>query len=304
LTEYKIARLTPDQAAPFGHLTFPSLGSRIERLPPAWFLIGASDGLGPLGLAIAHPAGTAGDFLLSSISVAPAHRRHGIGRALLRAVEAEVEDRKGRRLHARFVSTVKNAAFVGLTGALHWSQPRIAGIHIVGEAGTMAEALTGWWQANNRASRLTNYSFEPWQQPADVDLDALARLRGQRSYRPVLDFERFAAAIDPVCSLQVRRAGELVGWIVATSFQGARAARYGNRVARLYPSSYLDERLWQSGILTAGYWRALTRQCEAYGRDSIAEYFTDYPRHIAWSRRRAAPIVLSMEEIHEVGKLL
>jgi hypothetical protein len=257
-----------------------------------------------VGLAIAHPTETTGDFLLKSVFVAPAHRRHGIGRALLQAVETEVENRKGRRLHARFVPTVKKAAFVALTRALHWSKSRIVGIYLVGEAGPMAEFAKSWWQANNRVSRLANYSFEPWKQPADADLDALTRLRGQHSYRPVLDFERFMADIDPVCSLQVRRAGELVGWIVATPFQGARAARHGNRIGRHYPSSYLDENLWQSGVLTAGYWQALTRQSEAYGNDSIADYFTDYPRHIAWSRRRAAPIALSMEEIHEVHKLL
>jgi hypothetical protein len=298
-----IAPLTPDQAGPFRNLTFPSIGSRIEKLSPSWALWGAAMGGIPIGLAVVCPGATAGEFLLKSVSVAPSHRRQGVGRGLLQAVEADVESRGATRLFARFTPTMKMAsAFVGLTHLLQWSKPKIVSLNLTGEAGPMAQKGGEWPGVKAWLTEPGAFSFDPWQPLNDGDLDALARLRAQRAYRPYLAFEGFVADVDPVCSLQIRRAGELVGWILATPFQGAMVARYGDRIGRWYRSAYVDEALWRSAALIAGYQHAFSRQGEVYGNESIATYFTDFPAQMALTRRRFASMALSMEEIHEVSR--
>lgn len=305
MTSYTIAYLSGDKAGPFRHLTFPSLAADIERLAPAWFMIGALAGNKPVGLAIACPGETAGEFVLKSISVAPMQRRIGIGLALLRSVEAELERRKAIRLSARFVSRMKKAeAFVALARAARWSKPRIAGVSLVGEAGRMAQSSGEWPGLRAWLSHPGPFTFEAWRPLTDADQASLARLRAQRSFRSHLDFMPFAADIDPACSLHVRRSGELLGWVAATPFQGATVTRYGNRIGRLYRSAYIDESLWRTAALIAAYHHAVSRQGSAYGSDSIATYFTEFPDQMALTRRRFAPIALSIDEIHEISKSL
>ena len=299
----QIAPLTPDEAGPFRHLTFPRIGSQIEKLQPSWALWGAAMGRIPIGLAVVCPGAAAGEFLLKSVSVERFHRRQGVGCGLLQAVEAGINSRGGKRLFARFTPTMKMApAFVGLTQRLQWSKPKIVSLNLTGEAGPMAEKGGEWPGVGAWLSDPGAFSFDPWQALAGTDLDWLARLRAQEAYRPYLDFQSFVADIDPVCSLLIRRAGELVGWIVATPFQGALAARYGQRIGRWYRSAYVDESLWRSAVLIAGYYHAFSRQGAAYGSDSIATYFTDFPGQMALTRRRFASMALSMEEIHEISK--
>lgn len=305
MTSHMITHLSHEEAGLFRHLTFPSLGADIERLPPAWFMIGALAGDKPVGLAIACPGETAGAFVLKSISVAPMRRGQGVGGALLRSVEHEVEERKGIRLSARFVSSMKKAeAFVALAHAARWSRPRIAGVSLVGEAGRMTQSSGEWPGLRALLSRPAPFTFERWRPLTDADQASLARLRAQRSFRSHLDFTHFAADIDPACSLHVRRSGELLGWVAATAFQGATVTRYGNRIGRLYRSAYIDECLWRTAALIAAYHHAVSRQGFAYGNDSIATYFTEFPGQMALTRRRFAPIALSIDEIHEVSKLL
>lgn len=305
MTSYTIAHLSRDEAGLFRHLTFPSLGADIERLAPAWFMIAALAGNKPVGLAIASPGETAGEFVLKSISVAPMQRRQRIGRALLRSVEAELVQRKGVRLSARFISSMKKAdAFVALARAARWSEPRTAGVSLVGEAGRMAQSSGEWPGLKAWLSHPGGFTFEAWRPLTDADQTSLARLRAQRSFRSHLDFTRFAADIDPACSLHVRRSGELLGWVAATAFQGATVTRHGNRIGRLYRSAYIDENLWRTAALVAAYHHAVSRQGSAYGNDSIATYFTEFPGQMALTRRRFAPIALSIDEIHEVSKSL
>jgi len=298
-------RIFGDRAARFRHLTFPRLGARIEQIAPPWFLIGAWVDDEPAGLMMAGPGVTAADMLLKSVSVAPSFRRRGIGRHLLQELETEARARKVSRIAARFVPTMKLAeAFVSLTSHLKWERPSTVSLNLTGEAGLMAQSGGEWPGVKTWLSDPGEFTFEPWRPLTVADEEAMARLRAQSAFRSYLEFTGFAAAIDPACSLHIRRSGALLGWIAATPFQGAMVARYGNRIGRHYRSAYVDESLWRSAALIAGYYHAFSRQGETYGNDSIATYFTDFPGQMALTRRRFASMALSMEEIREVAKTL
>jgi hypothetical protein len=145
------------------------------------------------------------------------------------------------------------------------------------------------------------FTFEPWRPLSTADEDAYARLLAQDKR---LDFARYEARLDPVCSLQVRRGGVLVGWVVATPVRNAMLARYGDRVCRLYACANVDRGLWHTGVLVAGYYHAFARQAAAYGEDALANYFTAWPRQMAMTRRRFAPIALQLNEIFSAAKTL
>jgi GNAT superfamily N-acetyltransferase len=305
LSPYKIAALAPDRSGYYRHLTFPRLGSRLEDLGSPWLLVSASRGDEPVGLAVAHHAEVSAEIMLQSIFVAPSYRRRGIARALLQAVEDRARERKVVRLHSRFLPTMKMAdAFVQLIGGAQWSRPKIVSLNLAGEAGPMARIGSEWPGVKTWLDNPGTFSFGTWRPLVGPDQDALGRLRAQAAYRYYLDFDAFESTIDPVCSLQIRRAGELVGWIAATPYQGPIVKRHGDRVGRWYRSAYIDETLWRSAGLIAGYCHAFSRQGAAYGNDSIATYFTDFPSQMALTRRRFKPIALSVEEIHEVSKLI
>lgn len=171
--------------------------------------------------------------------------------------------------------------------------------HLLCEAGPIHDSVSTWPAIARWLADPGRYSFDPWSEPHDADQAALARLRRQPSFQPMMDPALYAATIDPACSLAVRRAGELVGWVLAVPLSGAMVASYGERVGRHYVSAYLDEPLWSTAALVAGYCIAFGRQVAAYGPQSLAMYYSTLPRMQALTRRRFAPFALKFSEILE-----
>lgn len=290
---------------PFRGLTYPRLGARLDRLPAGMIALGARLDGRAAGLAILGTGEADGACEVVSVMVAADLRRRGIATALLGAGEA-VAQRAGReRLVARLASRMRgfapSAAFFTRAG---FSAPRLTLVNLTGEVGPMASCVftPDWRGVLRRAMDPRTYDFEPWCPLRPDERADLARLRGQPAYHAGFDFDHLADRIDPVCSLKIHRHGRLVGWIVAEPLANALAAEYPDRICRHYVTAYLDEALWHTGVMLAGYYHAFSRQAAAYGERSIANYFSNMPRQMELSRRRFAPMALRWDEIHTVEK--
>ena len=187
-----------------------------------------------------------------------------------------------------------------------FAPPRLGLVNLTGEVGPMSSCVftRDWRAVLRRTVDPRSYDFPAWG-PLDAGEAAdLEGLRAQPAYHAGFDFAHLGDRIDPVCSLKILRHGRLVGWIVAEPLSNALAAEFPERVCRHYVSAYLDEALWHTGVMLAGYWHAFSRQAAAYGEGSIANYFSNMPRQMALSRRRFAPMALHYDEIHVLEKAL
>jgi GNAT superfamily N-acetyltransferase len=296
---FRLDALAQD-AALFRELTFPRLGKVLEAMKPPWIAVGAWNGLVPAGLALGHAS--AAGAALTSIFVAPELRRQGLGGRLLAAFEDEARARAAPRLQMRYAAATKMAgALAALLRQAGWEPPVVTEVSLIGEAGKMVPRVATWPGVKAWLDDPGSYSFEPWRPLSAADAEAYGRLLAQDK---TFDVAPYVQKLDPQCSLQVRRSGVLVGWVVATPVQNAMLARYRDRVCRLYVCAFLDRNLWHTAVLVAGYYHAFSRQVAAYGEDTIANYHSIFPRMMAMTRRRFAPIALRLDEILSAEKAL
>jgi GNAT superfamily N-acetyltransferase len=310
-----IRTVGPDATA-FAGLTFKGLAPSLAALPEGWLALGARVEDEPAGLALGRmlpmpgrvvhgapngaPDGGTEGYLLS-VAVAPAHRRRGIGRALLAAFETAARARGAARLRAVHTDFLPaRAAFEALLAASGWGAPRLLSLRYYAEARVVRDHGLSERGLMRRVFRSDLHRCDPWTNPGPADLAAVARLLAQPSYHPGMDFHRHAAGAHPEVSCWLRRGGETVGWVIGAP----STRRFAGRPVVYYASAYLDEALWHTALTIAGYCHVSAGQAVAFGEDSVLMADTPMPRQQAMLRGRFAPTAMRLEDTYETSKPL
>lgn len=300
----EIAPLDGD-TVPFQSLTYPRFAARLGSLPKGFVALAARLNGRPAGIVILNAQSPDGFCRLISVMVARPFRRYGIGMALIQAAEAVARQHDRAKLATRLTTRMRDfPAAKALFQRAGFSEPQLYLVNLTGEVGPMSSCVfTHEWRALlRRTLKSRTYDFEPWSAFSPSEEADFAALKQQSAYHNGFRFDHLGDRIDPVCSLKIHRFGRLIGWIVAEPLEGALASEYPDRVCRHYVSAYLDETLWHTGVLLAGYYHAFSRQATAYGERSIANYFSEMPRQVELSRRRFAPMALHWDEIYTLEK--
>ncbi len=294
-------------ASLFAGLTFPRFRALLRALPETMLAVGAVRHGRPCGLALGLLTGGRGVTLLS-VAVAVSERRLGVGLSLLRAFEVEALHRGADDLCARYQEGLKGrAAFEALSAAAGWGPPEEDGLVVVGRAGAMAKAVGGWPSVASRLARSGLYSFTPVVL-SEEDRQAAARYMCQPETAdmngPLALPPRFA----PACSVLIRRAGVLVGWVLAEEAQERFSLPGGpqDQSAICYSEAFLDPACWHSGVSIAAYHHCYAAQARLFGPRSLAVYYTNQtrPRMVALTRRRFAPLAERVEGLFTVRRHL
>lgn len=291
----EIVPLAGDAAA-FAPFTFAKLAARLSPVQDGWIALGALVGGQPAGLALGRilslPDGGTEGYLMS-VMVAKPHRRQGIGVALLDAFMAAAAARGASRLRAVHTDFLPaHAAFEATLARAGWSAPAFMNLRLHWYAGPASAGLSGWKALAGRLFRSGLYRCDPWAPLTEAEQAAIARLKAQPSYQPGMDYDRLAPQADPRISLLLRRGDELVGWVMGAE----RPERMMDRTTVYYPSAYLDEALWPTGLLMAGYCLATSRQAEVFGPDSIGLFDTYMPRKRSIVHKRLAAHAFRADE--------
>ncbi|GAB2180932.1 hypothetical protein DLREEDagrD3_11550 [Denitratisoma sp. agr-D3] len=241
----------------------PDANAEDTGLRPPFAAIAAWDSDTPLGLALTIHDAQWPAARLASVFVVPAHRRRGIGLALLAAVEQyQREQGKGELMALHTDGLPARVAFEALLRAGGWDAPQLYRLRLAGRADWVTTAERDWAPILARLQR-QGWSATPWAAADEADLarvDALAATAPELM-RPLPDQPRYEAS-----SLLLRRRDEVVGWIQAVEEIQPRHI--------LYPVGYVIPELQRSAWLVAGLVAACRRQMDALGGDSVCHYET------------------------------
>jgi len=220
-----VAPLASAEAGAFAAMTFPIYRSLLDlepavvypadgderRVRPVAFAA-RLDGR-PAGLALAGVAedDTASPELLS-IFVGSAFRRHGVGRALLEAVQEDLGSRGHRRLGGVYMTSLRGVealeAFLSRVG-WHPPRPRMVVVKF-----TVDEAKTVRWYRTYRMR--DGLELIPWR---DVSAAEIGELRTSQAAAPwipgdLVPWRHDPARLETESSIAARLDGRLVGWVI------------------------------------------------------------------------------------------
>jgi GNAT superfamily N-acetyltransferase len=121
----KLTVLNSISSMPFHGLTFASLQSLLYTVETASAAaVGATYNENPVGLALAIDLPDKKQWRLASLFVSPSHRNTGIGTALLKAMEEELQRRDVARFESRYhTNRPTTEAARRILAKLHWPSP-------------------------------------------------------------------------------------------------------------------------------------------------------------------------------------
>jgi GNAT superfamily N-acetyltransferase len=284
----------------FSSLTFGQVGNWLDPVPADVIAVGLVVGARPVGLALGHLQPGRTEAVLTSIAVAPAFRRKGLGKRLLDAWLAEASGRGATRCVASYIEAMSGrVAFESLLADSGWTPPCATGLVVVGRVGRMVDAVRSWSSVTDRLAVSRTYSFDPLDlTAADVaEVDRyLADPEAADMRGPLRQTERLARDF----SIVIRREGRLVGWVLAAETHRPLLDGATNGPAIRYLEAYLDPAHRRGGIMVGAYYHCYAKQMAQLGGDSIAVYYTSHetrPRMVALSQRRFAPIAERVDPI-------
>jgi GNAT superfamily N-acetyltransferase len=291
---YSLKILSEEEVAGFSQFTFPhyrhvlsemSLGSRMVA-------VGAVLVRESVGLVFAELQEGRQSAVIRSIAVAPQQRRIGIGTALLRLVERELNKRGCRAAEVIYMAEQPSTLAVeGLLRRNGWpaATPRLM-------------ICTSDFDLLSRAPWMKLTDFPPefevfcWNRLTACErADILEGQEREQFFPEALSPFAHEDLTDPSCSFGLRYKGRVVGWCVVQQF-GANTLRCSS----LFVRKEFEDR----GRAIA----LLARSVHATPRTGRPNFIFDVsferPRMIQFVRRRMAPYLKSIRTTNESRKQL
>ncbi|MGE5236820.1 MAG: GNAT family N-acetyltransferase [Acidobacteriota bacterium] len=217
-----LSRPAPDAVT---GMTFPAYRHLLQLRPALRLLADASrppvqpvavvafDGDAPVGLALAELPLVAGDSPeLLSLFVDRAHRGHGLGRRLVRAVEEEVASRGFGTMRTVWTAGRPGSpAFERVLTACEWTPPTPRTLSV---RFTVEEAESFPWL--HRYPLRDGCEIFPWAELTDGERAALRMSQQATGWiKPdLVPWQYDANGFESVTSVGMRCAGEVVGWVI------------------------------------------------------------------------------------------
>jgi GNAT superfamily N-acetyltransferase len=167
------------------------------------------------GLALAElplPTGTRSDSELLSLFVRSAHRRSGIGTALVEGLEHEVRDRGHRRVTAVWMSPSPGAEAVErIFSKRRWAEPTV---RMVTVKFTVDDLKKVPWLDRYRLR--DGCEISPWAEVTPEEKEALRRSQEETGWiaRDLQPWDYDREGFEPITSLAMRLHGSIVGWTI------------------------------------------------------------------------------------------
>jgi GNAT superfamily N-acetyltransferase len=217
------------ESASYRNFSFPYHRRLLDAPTADVVAVGASLMGKPAGLALAQiGVGEPKSAQLHSVVVAAAHRKSGMGGALLASVESEARSRGCEYLHGVFMTGGDSgAATEALLRKNGWSEPQSR--RLICECGL--EHAPAWF-ASLVASAVdlpAEYSVFPWVELSAEERSAVAAREGTPGWHSPALSPFPDEPLEPTMSLGLRHKGEVAGWAIWTVFEESRV-----RCARLF----------------------------------------------------------------------
>lgn len=212
LTLVRIASMA--EALAWSGLTYPAYGPLLLAAAggQAGLAVGAAAAEKPVGLVLADLRGTAAEIV--SLYVTVEHRKRGIGRRLLEAMEQELHAAGCREATLVFAAGERTiAAAERLLAARCWSPP-VPRMHLLtlGTGSLAKVAAAPWFRP---LALPAGASIFPWTELSALERQALVDAQRRHPWFPeFLSPFREPELMDARTSLGLRRGGDVAGWMV------------------------------------------------------------------------------------------
>jgi GNAT superfamily N-acetyltransferase len=163
--------------------------------------IGATWNKQPVGVIVAKKEGKKAELI--SLYVDPAHRKKGIGSALVQVLEKSVQDAGGVSLIFRYVDSEEMAGFLL---AQKWNKDPLLSILYTHDGSTQIADQELYNQGNYQVSLFTEITEE--EKKWFIDNPDLS----SPELHPFL--EKLDAPVEPLNSLVLRKDGQIKGWLI------------------------------------------------------------------------------------------
>lgn len=285
--EVVVARLEPGLGTFFyGPFTHAEFRARLLDPDSAQKIVayGASRDGDPIALAVAEPRPHEATFDLRSLFVTPAERRRGVGAALLRAVEAEVRNRGGRRLEVVYMTMPDTGdAVERLLRRFAWSEPE--GRMLVCRSDTTRIAPARWAKGIELPAEFRRV---PWTAVTAEQKERLRRSQEARPWIPpdLVPFDH-ESGMEPRTSFALLRGDDIVGWMIMHAL--------ADDLAR-FTCSYVHPDLQRRALALALYAEAI-RVAQSVGLTrGIWTVPFEHTAMVRFTRRRMAPFLSSLQD--------
>jgi uncharacterized protein (TIGR03032 family) len=280
----------------YAHLIYPPLSfqMRQEHQPPHFIAAAASVQNQVVGLALAQPQPQAmGGARLISLAVAEEHRRRGVATRLLAHMERSLAERDFAHLDLVYTQEWKSLPIVEHMLAQNgWLPPQTKIYRYKGNVSSLVEAK---WLYDERAHLPPGYELFDWVTLTKEERNALERRLQveeiQAAFSP-FQGERF---IEPLNSLGLRCAGEVVGWVVTL-----RSSQDNIEYASLFVMPEHRARDLALSLLGA----ALRRQVESEVPYAIFQVEADNRGMLAFTQRYLRRFTFKAVEVRLSRKVL
>jgi len=305
LTGVTLRRLEPSMADVCTAMTFPAYRHLLALRPVSRHPeqgdeklvqpigVVAVAGTGILGLALAElPLGAEGAPELLSLFVDEGLRGHGVGTALIEALERELAAKGCRELRAVYMTGKPSIPAVERIFAKRgWNAPEARTVTL---RFTPEEALQTPWFRRIRLS--SEYQVVPWAEITPAERDGLRESNERKPW--------IAAGLEPWrhdrnfhagSSLGLRYKGEVVGWVINHQVTSDTVR---------FTCSFMRKDLGRRGRIMPLYTVSLERLREAGIRQCTFVTPVSYKTMVDFARKRCAPWASFLGETRGVSKNL
>jgi GNAT superfamily N-acetyltransferase len=281
----KLTVLNSISSMPFHGLTFASLQSLLYTVETASAAaVGATYNENPVGLALAIDLPDKKQWRLASLFVSPSHRNTGIGTALLKAMEEELQRRDVARFESRYhTNRPTTEAARRILAKLHWPSP------------TADRLICRCDRTMLSAPWLRDYPLRDsaelfwWSDAKQEEIDRLRQEQEREKWIPasLLPWEYQKMAPN---SVGMRLDGSIVGWVLTQHFDSKTL---------VYSNSYMHPRLQGTARILPLYVKAVRRHSEDLSLPQATWVVPfEHPGMVRFVRRWLAPYMKVVEELH------
>ncbi len=228
-----VIRLNAGHASAYETLTYPHFRPLLYSLAAESdvMAVGVEVDSAPVGLAIARldaVVNQPSQGQVLSLFVAPEHRNHGLGQALLAQLEHELYQRGCQQMEIRYLSGSHAPPLEKILTQQQWFAPQATALVCYASTDRVRQTppphlidYLGRW-----LDRLpTGYQFFPWAELTAMErADLEQRMQGDalmQRFNPFLEADK----LEPLNSLGLRYENHIIGWVI-THRTAADTIRY------------------------------------------------------------------------------